>query len=192
MVAWQDNRSVNYDIYSARINTSGAVLDPAGVVVSAGATDELSPCIATQPGAKATGDSMISYSHWDAGNQNYRAGGRSYFDDPTAVGLVYLDAEAVQGGIVISWGTAEEINNAGFNVWRADQADGPYEIINPSMIPAEGDPLHGADYEYTDNGVKSGKTFFYKLEDVDTNGNSNMNGPVSATALFPNGVQGKK
>ncbi|MFQ5884589.1 MAG: hypothetical protein ACE5IO_05755, partial [Thermoplasmata archaeon] len=34
MVVWEDARSLKYDIYGARVDTSGSVLDPAGLAIS--------------------------------------------------------------------------------------------------------------------------------------------------------------
>ena len=50
-----------------------------------------------------------------------------------------------------------------------------------SLIPAQGSSTQGASYEFIDNDVKNRKTYYYKLEDIDLNGNSTMHGPVSAT-----------
>jgi hypothetical protein len=82
--------------------------------------------------------------------------------------------------VVLSWTTASEIDNAGFNLYRSESADGEYVKINASLIPAEGSPTQGATYQYVDRDVKNRTTYYYKLEDIDLNGNSTMHGPVSA------------
>jgi hypothetical protein len=47
LVAWQDKRaSSHYDIYMSRVATDGTVLDPAGIVVSGAAGDQLHPAVA--------------------------------------------------------------------------------------------------------------------------------------------------
>ena len=48
------------------------------------------------------------------------------------------------------------------------------------MIPAEGSPTEGANYESIDKNVVDEKTYYYKLEDIDIYGKSTMHGPVSA------------
>ncbi len=47
LVVWEDRRSgLGWDIYAARVDTSGAVLDATGIAVSAAAGDQLSPAAA--------------------------------------------------------------------------------------------------------------------------------------------------
>jgi len=42
-VVWDDNRSAVYDIYASRVDTSGTVLDPAGIAVSTSPGDQWYP-----------------------------------------------------------------------------------------------------------------------------------------------------
>jgi hypothetical protein len=83
--------------------------------------------------------------------------------------------------VIIIWETKSEIDNAGFNLYRAETENGEYEQINDSLIPAEGSATQGASYEFVDDDVQNRKTYYYKLEDIDLNGQSTMHGPVSAT-----------
>ena len=99
----------------------------------------------------------------------------------TLIELEYLDATGQDGAVLIQWGTASEIDNEGFNILRSTEEYGVYVRINDTLIPAEGGPLSGADYEYTDNDVENDTTYWYKLEDVDVTGLGTMHGPVSAT-----------
>ncbi len=46
MVVWQDTRGGTQDIYAARVDATGLVLDPSGVAVSAALTDQTAPAIA--------------------------------------------------------------------------------------------------------------------------------------------------
>ena len=100
---------------------------------------------------------------------------------PTLIELEYLDATGQDGAVLIQWGTASEIDNEGFNILRSTEEYGVYVRINDTLIPAEGGPLSGADYEYTDNDVENDTTYWYKLEDVDVTGLGTLHGPVSAT-----------
>lgn len=83
--------------------------------------------------------------------------------------------------VMVEWTTESEIDATGFNLYRAESEDGQYVKINPSLISAEGSSTSGATYQYVDNGVKNRTTYYYKLEDIDTNGTGTMHGPVSAT-----------
>jgi hypothetical protein len=101
------------------------------------------------------------------------------------IDLDYLEATGGNGQVVISWGTYSEVDNRGFNIYRSDYVDGEYEQINLDLIPAEGGPAWRADYEYTDNDVVNGETYWYKLEDVDLYGPTTLHGPISATPQGP-------
>ena len=83
--------------------------------------------------------------------------------------------------VSIQWGTASELDNAGYNIYRSDKENGGYLKINTALISAQGSPTQGASYEFIDKDVKNRKTYYYRLEDVDLNGTSTMHGPVSAT-----------
>jgi hypothetical protein len=86
--------------------------------------------------------------------------------------------------IIIEWATASEIDNAGFNLWRSETKDGKYTRINSKLIAAKGGTIQEAEYSYTDNTAKVGVKYYYKLEDIDTSGNSTIHGPVPA--IIPN------
>jgi len=113
------------------------------------------------------------------GNEGWAPG--EYTGDPTSVELVSFEASAIKNAVNLEWLTASELDNAGFNLYRADAAEGDYMKINSAMIPAEGDAFHGADYLYVDRDVSRGETYYYKLEDVSIHGTSSFNGPVDAT-----------
>jgi hypothetical protein len=83
--------------------------------------------------------------------------------------------------VTLVWSTESEIDNAGFNLYRAESENGSYVKINTSLIPAKGSSTQGASYEFIENNVQNRKTYYYKLEDIDLNGTSTMHGPVSAT-----------
>jgi len=86
--------------------------------------------------------------------------------------------------VTLEWVTETEIDNAGFNIYRAEEADGEYVQINEDLIPANGSSMEGASYLFIDNKVKNRKAYYYKLEDMDLSGVSMMHGPVSARPLF--------
>jgi hypothetical protein len=97
------------------------------------------------------------------------------------VNLTDFLAQPAGGSILITWKTASEVDNAGFHLWRSDAEDGEYSRITAALIPAEGGPTWGAEYEHRDTDVRPGRTYYYKLEDIDDQGLSTFHGPVSAT-----------
>jgi hypothetical protein len=86
------------------------------------------------------------------------------------VNLVSFTATGFEDHVLLAWETASEIDNAGFHLWRSETEDGEYVRITNSLIPAKGSPTSGARYEYEDFDVEPGRTYYYKLEDIDTDG----------------------
>ena len=99
---------------------------------------------------------------------------------PTAITLSSFTATPKAGKIILTWNTESEINNAGFNLYRAESENGNYTKINASLIPAKGSSTQGASYEFTDTNVQNRKTYYYKLEDIDLRGIAKFYGPISA------------
>lgn len=84
--------------------------------------------------------------------------------------------------VTIEWSTASELDTAGFNLYRGLSPDGPYELINPSLIPSSDDPLSGDDYTYEDINLNAGEKYYYLLEDVDYSGVANRTEPIEVVA----------
>ena len=114
--------------------------------------------------------------------------GLAHAPETTLIELSSFTASADRGVVVLSWETGAEIDNAGFNLYRAESENGEYEIVNSTIISAEGSMYEGASYELTDNDVENRNTYYYKLEDIDTNGTTTTHGPVSATPLWMYGL----
>jgi hypothetical protein len=101
-----------------------------------------------------------------------------------AVDLRYFRANAYESSVLIEWGTATELDHAGFYVLRSTSVNGAYQKISP-FIYAQGDSLTGSDYEYSDTNVASGNTYWYKLESIDTSQRSKYSNPVSVGFKLP-------
>jgi hypothetical protein len=101
----------------------------------------------------------------------------------TAIDLASFTAEAGAGSVTLAWETGTEIDNAGFNLYRALLEDGPYTQINGALIAAEGDAVSGGSYSFVDTSDYG--TFYYQLEDVDYYGTSTLHGPVKVTVARP-------
>jgi hypothetical protein len=141
----------------------------------------ISPCIntATVTGAPINdleGTPRPQGSGYDMGSYEYTL-------DPTAITLSSFDAKPGNRSVTLNWVTGTEVDNAGFNIYRAG-ADGAYVQINDEIIPADGNSASGAAYQFVDNNVQNRQTYSYKLEDVDLNGAKTMHGPVQATPRF--------
>jgi hypothetical protein len=114
----------------------------------------------------------------DAGS--FTVGGQHQSVGPTYVELADLNAAARGDHIEITWDTATELDNAGFNIRRGLSRDGERVRVNQEPIAARGDALTGGSYAFRDYQVTEGVTYYYWLEDVDLHGNVGQHGPVSA------------
>jgi len=115
--------------------------------------------------------------------------------DPTGTDVESLSAIKQLDTVLIGWETSFENNNAGFNLYRSDSADGKYRKVNSSLILSKGDAVAGNVYTYTNTGLNFNKDYFYMLEVVPQTGDSWEFGPVSSkdsvtpdiSLLYPNG-----
>ncbi len=83
--------------------------------------------------------------------------------------------------IQLEWQTAAQINSAGFNVLRSRSSSGNYQRLNAELIPANSEGR----YTYADAEVQANERYFYKLEEIDMQGNATLHGPISATVAAP-------
>ena len=101
----------------------------------------------------------------------------------TAVRIASFEAKATARSVMLGWATGCEIDNLGFNVYRAEgQAGRPGTPLNRDLILSQSPgSMRGAQYYFVDDDVDPGTTYRYWLEDVDMAGKTTMHGPVTAT-----------
>lgn len=105
-----------------------------------------------------------------------------FYDDfpPTAVGLLYFRVDRVTGRQVhLAWATETEIDNFGFNLYRAPANDVSRASLihfEPSAVKGSGP---GAVYAYVDS-VPFDGVWWYWLADVDTQGRETWHQPAPA------------
>jgi len=121
--------------------------------------------------------------------------------DPTSVDLTNLAAAGGVRSATITWETTNEVNNKGFNIYRANSEKGKRTRLNEIMIPSLVPPgsMVGAIYTYVDTDfpgkpgsegsgtvlrqAKNGRTFFYWLESVSISDGYELMGPVEARVV---------
>lgn len=107
---------------------------------------------------------------------------------PTAVTLAAFAAAPQDDAFCVTWETALELDNAGFNLYRSVTPDGPYTRLNAALIPPQfPGEVRGGEYVWLDRDVTPGVAYYYRLEDVDTQGLRTFHGPVAATARLMGG-----
>jgi hypothetical protein len=94
-------------------------------------------------------------------------------DLPLPVELVSFTGTVEEGGVRLSWVTASEVDNLGFEVRRSEN-DRDYETIASYREYAElrgrGTSTDGGRYGFVDGQVEGGKTYMYRLRSVDYSG----------------------
>ncbi len=74
----------------------------------------------------------------------------------------------VPSKVEIKWETATEQQTAGFNIFRSNNPDGEFVLINENkLIDSQGSPVSGARYKFIDDEVNPGETYYYVLEEVE-------------------------
>ncbi len=101
------------------------------------------------------------------------------------VELSSFEVESVDGLVELKWVTASETNNAGFYIEYSDSEEGPFTRLNSEMISGLGTDNNGRDYAFTDEFGEVGEKRYYRLVDVDYNGNMMTHDVVSTTVTAP-------
>ena len=79
----------------------------------------------------------------------------------TGVQAMNLQAEGLENRVRLSWTQTDYDTLAGYNVYRADTAEGPFTKLNTTLIP-------GTIREYVDTDVEAGEDYFYYFTVVGT------------------------
>ena len=140
------------------------------------------------PGTGNSLDLRITVRNLNAGDEDIAF---DYFriETPTAVKLSNFSATPQGSSVLATWETATELDNLGFNLYRSTTPQGPFDQLNDTLIPTQNPgQVLGATYTWLDEGVASGGTYYYLLEDVDINGVITSHGPVSASMQSPTTV----
>jgi len=103
-----------------------------------------------------------------------------------SVTISSFSAKAQATTILLQWTTANELNNAGFNIFRSAASTGSFTQLNSSLIPTNNPgSIIGSPYSYTDASVQKGQTYYYKLRSVEFSGATQDFGPVNAAIAAP-------
>ncbi len=95
------------------------------------------------------------------------------------VELSSFSATFVNNTVRLEWTTQSETENLGFHIFRSESENGNYNRITQSMIPGAGTSQSVHRYQYIDESIQTGKTYYYKLADVNYNGILTMHGPIT-------------
>jgi hypothetical protein len=82
--------------------------------------------------------------------------------------------------ITVQWETRTEPWTRGFFIWRAEKRDGSYTKIHYNIIASQGGTSWGGFYTFDDYGVSSGRTYYYKIQEIEENGLDWFYGPIAS------------
>lgn len=86
----------------------------------------------------------------------------------------------------IRWTTASEIENFGYDVYRADSEDGPFERLTDQPVPGAGTTDDVQDYAFVDSAIEAGAVYYYYVESISMSGKRERFTPIFASApKFP-------
>ena len=120
---------------------------------------------------------QVGTGSWVAGSNS---GG---VEGPLPVELSYFNAIVDKFGVkaILKWRTETEVGNIGFAIYRSKEKNGDYTKI--AFIPSAGDSEMPIDYQFTDEGVEDGETYFYYLEDVDIAGKKSKSKVIKVSVV---------
>lgn len=104
----------------------------------------------------------------------------SGYSAPLPVSWLYVEASPGEDFIRLRWATGSENNNAGFDIER--RAANETQFTNIGWSPALGKDGLGANYEWLDTGVKPGVRYYYRIKQVDWDGQGNYS--IIKTAML--------
>ena len=107
------------------------------------------------------------------GFSEFSIGGGGGGDNPLPVELTAFTGNATANGVRLTWQTASERNNAGFEVRRSENDDEFVTIASYQFSPelrGQGTANTTTNYTFLDATVEAGKTYTYRLRSVDFDG----------------------
>ncbi len=123
-----------------------------------------------------TSESVRSFSNFGGAGNNGGGG--------LPVELLYLEANAMNNNYIqLDWATAVEIDNSGFEVMRS--VDG-INFTNIGWIDGNGNTTTQQYYTFSDMDVVSGTVYYYRLNQVDYDGDNELTYIVSASLVTDN------
>jgi Secretion system C-terminal sorting domain len=104
--------------------------------------------------------------------------GAQYYGEPLPVNMLYLQAQGIDNTYIqVSWATAQEINNNHFTIERSTDSQ-TWDSVG--IVDGHGTTTVETDYTFNDNEVAPNIRYYYRLKQVDDNGNFTYTEVVTA------------
>ena len=184
---WQDARNGTRDIYVLLLNGGGgAEWTATGVLVSDAGNNQQNPVVATD----GNGGAIIT---WEDYRNNtiipdvYAA--RLDFNGILPVEMISFTAAATNSSVSLTWKTATETNNYGFEVERSAMVNQQSTMSNADwtkvgFVEGAGTSSHSHEYSFTDRIAQRGVAA-YRLKQIDRDGSFKYTESIEVHILVP-------
>jgi hypothetical protein len=186
IIAWQDRRSGDYDVYAQRLDPAGAALwQQNGVAVCVASGEQRLPEIAPD----GAGGALIAWENWD-GEPDVYCRRINAAGDFVATTLQSYAASWSEGCVTVTWRIVGSGDGASFTVMRKSSAEDEF-----TNLPGECSSDHPASFHYVDHDVEPGETYVYRVDVQDEDGGRILfetqpltvpQAPVTLYQNFPN------
>lgn len=82
----------------------------------------------------------------------------------------------------VRWTTASESDNFGFDIYRSEHSDGPFQRITAQPVTGAGTTDLPQRYRFEDCGIEPGTVYFYYVESIALDGRRKRLTPVMKAA----------
>jgi hypothetical protein len=101
----------------------------------------------------------------DRDGTNYTVNtGNAHLSLPVEMSM--FSAIGYPNGIEVVWEAESQRENLGWNVYRSESIDGQFEKVNTKVIEGDGTTSVAKTYKFVDSDAQKGKSYFYYLESI--------------------------
>lgn len=86
--------------------------------------------------------------------------------------------DAQKKSVKLLWQTKSETNSLGFFIWKSEVESIGYHKLTSKLIRSHGTTANMHEYSYQDNEVRAGVSYWYKIQEVSSDGTHQFFGPV--------------
>jgi hypothetical protein len=178
IIAWNDTRNGNTDIYAQKVSTTGTVQWTAdGIAVSTATGNQSSPFLTSD----ALLGAIVAWQDARNGTTNFDVyAARVYSDGGLPVQIQSFTAQLLPGQlrVLLEWRTISEINNYGFYIQRRRDNEQQWTELQ-GFVPGHGTTTEPQYYSYVDNTITERRLYHYRLRQVDLDGTSHFTGAIA-------------
>lgn len=100
---------------------------------------------------------------------------------PVELSQFFATFSKADDGVILRWKTESQINNFGWNIYRADGNEREYKKIG--FVEGAGTEATPMEYQFLDDDIIKGKTYYYYLEDLAFDGTRGRTSKIKVIIL---------